>query len=250
MMSSIMPDSTGSALKKGKPAESHFPRSLRLLGRSLLFVLSLFSLHIYALPSGIEESLLERGLVDVKSLDSTIEVELKYADSTNFMGIAVYADLKRCFLRPEAAMKLAEANRFLKRLRPELSLLVVDGLRPRAIQKIMWDHVKDTPMQRYVANPQWGSMHNYGCAVDITIVDSNGNRLDMGTPVDHFGPLAQIQLEGYHLKTGKLTRKQFVNRLLLRKVMTEAGFSTIPIEWWHFEAFSRKHIRETYSIVE
>ncbi|NLG17640.1 MAG: M15 family metallopeptidase [Fibrobacter sp.] len=245
-----MPDSTGSAIKRGKPVKSQFSRSLHLFGNSLLFILSLFSLHIYGLSSGIEESLLERGLIDVKSLDSTIEVELKYADSTNFMGKAVYGNLKRCFLRPGAAMKLAEANRFLKRLRPELSLLVVDGLRPRAIQKIMWDHVKDTPMQRYVANPQWGSMHNYGCAVDITIVDSNGNRLDMGTPVDHFGPLAQIQLEGYHLKTGKLTRKQFVNRLLLRKVMTEAGFSTIPIEWWHFEAFSRKHIRETYSIVE
>lgn len=249
-MSSIMPGSTGSADKRGKPAEPHSSRSMPLLNHSLLLILSLFSLHIYALSSGIEESLLERGLVDIKSLDSTIMVELKYADSANFMGRAVYGDLKRCFLRPEAAVKLAEANRFLKKLRPELSLLVVDGLRPRTIQKRMWDLVKDTPAQRYVANPGWGSMHNYGCAVDITIADSNGNRLDMGTAVDHFGPLAQIQLEKLYLKTGKLTRGQIANRLLLRRVMTEAGFSTIPIEWWHFEAFSKKHIRENYSIVE
>jgi len=101
-----------------------------------------------------------------------------------------------------------------------------------------------------VANPKAGSIHNYGCAVDITISDMSGTRLDMGTPLDFFGELAQPRYEEKFLKEGKLTEEQVANRRLLRKVMYAAGFQGIKNEWWHFEAFDKKHIRKTYSIVE
>lgn len=195
-------------------------------------------------------SLPESGLVDISSIDSTIQVQLKYSDSTNFMGIDVYGDLDRCYLQKDAALKLVAASKFLKIYDNKLSLLVVDGLRPRSVQSKMWSIVKNTPMQRYVANPRFGSMHNYGCAVDLTIVDSIGNRLDMGTPMDHFGALSQPALNAKFLKENKLTLQQVENRELLRKVMISAGFHPIAIEWWHFEAFDKDFIRNTYPVIE
>lgn len=194
--------------------------------------------------------LLSMGFIDVKTLDPEILVELKYASVNNFMGSDVYAGLNKAYLRKEAATKLARANRYLKELRPELTLLVADALRPRSISRKMWAHLSGSPMQRYVANPKGGSIHNYGCAVDITIADRSGRRLDMGTPIDFFGPLAEPRHEKMFLLKGKLTPEQVENRRLLRKVMTGAGFYDIQLEWWHFEAFDKKRIRKAYSIVE
>ncbi len=198
----------------------------------------------------LEMKLIGQGLVDVQTLDSTLFVELKYADTSNFMKKNVYGDLRKCYLRPAAAAKLVRANAWLRDTHPGLRILVADGVRPRHVQRAMWKLVANTPQQRYVANPRWGSMHNYGCAVDVTLADSLGNRLDMGTPVDYFGPLAQPRLEARYLKEGRLTRKQIANRAILRKAMKAAGFYPIAIEWWHFNAFEKSHIRKHFSIIE
>jgi D-alanyl-D-alanine dipeptidase len=190
------------------------------------------------------------GFADVQEIDPSIKVELKYACTNNFMCANVYGDFKRGYLRREAAEKLAKANRSLKQIHPDLTLLVVDALRPRHVQRKMRSILEKTPMKHYVADPRGGSMHNYGCAVDITIVDAQGNRLDMGTPMDHFGILSQPRHEARFLREGKLTSQQIANRRLLRTVMTTAGFRPIPIEWWHFEAFEKTFIRKAYTIVE
>lgn len=91
--------------------------------------------------------------------------------------------------------------------------MVGDALRPREVQRIMWSYVEGTPQQVYVANPTPGSMHNHGVAVDLTITDSQGNRLDMGTPMDHFGPEAQVRLEPELRRKGVLSSEQLANRL-------------------------------------
>jgi D-alanyl-D-alanine dipeptidase len=202
------------------------------------------------LLTAFERQLLTLGFVDIQEIDPAIKVELKYASAANFMGINAYGDFKRGYLRREAAEKLAKASRLLKAIDPDLSLLVVDAVRPRHIQRKMRKLLEGTPMQNYVAHPGGGSMHNYGCAVDITIVDRSGNRLDMGTPMDHFGILAQPRHEARFLREGKLTPEHIANRRLLRKVMRAAGFYPLPIEWWHFDAFDKKVVRRTYTIVE
>ncbi|MFW5775186.1 MAG: M15 family metallopeptidase, partial [Chitinivibrionales bacterium] len=209
-----------------------------------------FFVHADSLHLPLEKRLLSQGLVDVQVLDSTIEVKLKYADTTNFMGSNVYGDLRKCYLRPRAAEKLAEASAWLRKHHPGIRLLVVDGVRPRHVSQRMWDTVYGTPKQRYVANPRWGSMHNYGCAVDLTLIDSSGRKLDMGTAIDHFGPLAQPSLEKRYLKSGEITPQQVANRAILREAMTAAGFHPIAIEWWHFNAFDKGYIRKHYSIIE
>jgi zinc D-Ala-D-Ala dipeptidase len=201
--------------------------------------------------SPLEQRLLRKGFVDVRTLDPTIIVELKYARTDNFMGINAYGDFSRAYLLPEAARKLARANEILRERYPGLRILVADALRPRSVQHEMWKHVVDTPMQPYVANPYSGSLHNYGGAVDVTLYDVEAEEaLDMGTPLDYFGPLAQPRLEARFLRDGKLSEEQIASRLILRKVMVEAGWHVLAIEWWHFEAFSREHLFRNYPIVE
>ncbi len=198
----------------------------------------------------IERKFLEHGLVDAGTLSPIIRVELKYSSPDNFMGEAVYGSLDRCWLRKEAAVKLARAAGILRSYHPEYRLCVLDAARPRSVQRRMYALVKGTPMQPYVANPAGVSMHNFGLAVDITIVDGDGVRLDMGTPPDFFGELAQPRLEEKFLREGRLTPAQVANRRLLRDVMTAAGFLPLSIEWWHFNALDRRELNGVYPIIE
>jgi len=201
--------------------------------------------------SALEQRLIQEGLVDVRSLDPDIRVDLKYAQADNFMGMNVYGELRGAYLRPQAARKLVKANQILRERHPDLCILVVDALRPRSIQHKMWKIVAGTPMQPYVANPYYGSMHNFGAAVDVTLYNEKiDERLDMGTPIDFFGPMAQPRLEARYSREGKLSERQVENRLILRDAMRAAGWHVLNIEWWHFNAFPRDHIRRTYTIIE
>jgi len=198
----------------------------------------------------LEARMIASGLVNVKEVDPDLLVDLKYASHKNFMGADVYGGLRSCYLQPEPANMLKRAHEILKKRRSDLRLLLADGCRPRSVQNRMWRIVKGTPMQRYVAEPSRGSMHNYGAAVDITLADENGRSLDMGTPIDYFGVLAQPAEEMRFLKEGKLTEQQVVDRRLLREVMVEAGFIPLRIEWWHFNAFPNEVVRKKYRIIE
>lgn len=190
------------------------------------------------------------GLVDVQTVCPDVVVELKYATADNFLGRNVYGGLTRCYLVPEAALKLADAQKRLTALKPGWRLLIFDGARPRRIQAVMWELVKGTPQQPYVADPATGSMHNHGAAVDLSIVDDKGRELDMGTPFDYFGDLAQPRWEERFLERGKISAAQVANRRLLRTVMSDAGFLPISIEWWHYDAFPRDEVRRRFKIIE
>ncbi|MDR1896909.1 MAG: M15 family metallopeptidase [Prevotellaceae bacterium] len=188
-----------------------------------------------------------KGLVDVQTLDSTIVVHLLYATNNNFVGERMYKTLREACLQPEAAKKLVLAQKYLKQSCPQYRIIVYDAARPQWAQEIMWNKVKNTPMKNYVASPGRISMHSYGVAVDVSILDQNNHELDMGTCVDFLGALAEPRNEALFLSTGKLTAKQIDNRKLLRTVMKKAGFNGIPNEWWHFEAFSRTETQKKYT---
>ena len=199
----------------------------------------------FAAAAGEKKSIEERlaatpGMVDAASKVPGLKVDLKYSTKDNFIGKDVYGEWERGYRQAEAGAMLAKAAEELKRVRPELSLLAYDCVRPVSVQKQMWDVVKGTKQQGYVANPnsKTGSMHNYGCAVDLTLADADGKAVDMGTPFDFFGAAAQPRHELSLLRQGKLTEAQVANRLLLRYVMTAAGFQPISNEWWHFNCAS------------
>lgn len=195
----------------------------------------------------LEKSLTEMGLVDIQSLDASIKVDVKYTTTDNFMKADAYGDLDKIFLQKEVAEMLVKAHTALKKSYPNYRFIVFDGARPFRVQQKMWQIVKGTDMAHYVARPDAkGSMHNYGCAVDLSIIDEKGKELDMGTPFDFLGALAQTTIEEAYIKQGKLTRKQVDNRLILRKAMESVGFTVLKREWWHFNAFSDDVVLKKY----
>lgn len=203
-------------------------------------------------PSDIEVSMIEKGLIDIQQVDASILVDLKYSTSDNFLGFDVYGSLNKCYLQPDVAGKLKQANAFLHESHPQYTLLVYDGARPRSIQQKMWDTVKTMPVQQgvYVSNPKMGSVHNFGAAVDLTIATQDGKAIDMGTPYDFFGEEAHTDNESYLLSSGKINETQLENRKLLRSVMRRAGFFGIQSEWWHFNACTREVATTKYQIIE
>ena len=164
---------------------------------------------------------------ELTSLDNTIQLELRYATDNNFVKAKMY-DCGRCFLRPEAARAVAKAHKILKD-KGYGGLKMFDCYRPRPYQQRLWNKKPDS---RYVTPPWKGSQHTRGLAVDLTVVDKNGNALDMGTPFDTFSEKA-------HTDCVDLPKKVLENRKLFQEVMDQVGFNTIRTEWWHF-AFRAK----------
>ena len=187
-------------------------------------------------------------LVDVTTLDKRWILDVKYATEDNFTKSVLYP-VARCLLRPPVAAMLQKAQAHLDREGGGYVFLIKDCYRPVSVQKKMWEVVKDTPMKNYVANPygRTGSVHNYGCAVDLTLADRDGKEVDMGTPYDHLGILAQPRHEERFVKEGKLTQTQVDNRRVLRRAMTQGGgFKILRNEWWHFDAWQGKTLRAKY----
>ncbi len=201
--------------------------------------------------SPLEQQYLAAGLVDAQTERPDLQVDLRYASQNNFLEKNVYGSINKCYLQADVVKMLAKAQALLKEQQPDYSLLLLDCTRPLSVQHQMWDIVKGTEEARYVASPYGGgSMHNYGTAVDLTIANAQGEQLDMGTPFDFFGPLAQPRYHQQMLAEGKLNKQQVQNRMQLRNLMKKAGFRPIDSEWWHFGAYRKQVVREKYKIVE
>jgi len=212
---------------------------------------SILKKYEYIIDS-LEKNIIKAGLVNIKGLDSTIVVDLKYSSTDNFLGTDVYGALGNCYLQKDVADKLVLAQMLLKTKYPYYSLIVYDGVRPRSVQRIMWDLIKvpATDKTKYLSSPLYGSLHNYGAAIDLSIIDEHGHALDMGTKYDYFGELAYPEKEEQLVKEGKLTEKQIINRKLLRDIMEQSGFTIIETEWWHFNSCTRNEAMQKYKIIE
>ena len=106
--------------------------------------------------------------------------------------------------------------------------------------------MRGTPYSAYVSSPATGGLHNFGLALDLSITDADGNLLDMGTDFDSFERCAGEVGEAEALKSGRLTQEQVDNRNMLRKIMRGAGWVPLGSEWWHFNAYPSKYVRENY----
>lgn len=169
----------------------------------------------------VQETVDDSTFVNIKEHSTEFAFDMKYATTDNFLKANVYG-CAECYLRLKTVKALIAANTaFLKQ---GYRIKLFDCYRPLTIQKKMWAIVNNPS---YVADPAKGSIHNRGGAVDLTLIDSNGNELDMGTPFDFFGRKAS------HSFT-KLPHEVIANRLLLKKVMAENGFQPLDSEWWHY----------------
>jgi zinc D-Ala-D-Ala dipeptidase len=124
------------------------------------------------------------------------------------------------------------------------SLLVVTAYRPVWMQKELYrgrlkQLARKHPFMLVFQYPKWkklvnrytsppgGSSHQYGGAVDVTIIDDKGERLDMGTTLTDFGVKV-------HTENDLITNEHRKNRNMLYNAMIQAGFVNYPLEWWHY----------------
>lgn len=163
-------------------------------------------------------------LVDATSTVPGLALDLRYATQDNFLHRAVYPPDARCLLLRDTAQRLERAAVLLK---PHgYRLKVFDCFRPRSVQYEMW---RIMPKPGYVADPKWGSNHNRGAAVDLTLVQLDGGFVEMPTDFDSFSQAAH---HGY--SRGSAASRQ--HRDVLRGAMEDAGFKKNPMEWWHYDA--------------
>ncbi len=165
---------------------------------------------------------------ELNTIAPGVRLDMRYATTDNFVGQVLY-DCARCFVRPAPARALADIQAELQT--QGLGLKLFDCYRPRAVQWKLWEIY---PKPGYVADPRTGSVHNRGGAVDLTLVDSLGQELDMGTAFDFFGPKAN------HTFT-ELPANVLANRRRLKDIMRKHGFTHIRSEWWHYEYAAERY---------
>ena len=172
--------------------------------------------------SGSNVILEKHGLVELIKLDDSFVIDIKYATEDNFTNKKIYT-LPLCLINKNTAKKLIAANNEFKNLGYRIK--VFDAYRPQSAQQVLWDAAED---KSYVANPKNGSKHNRGAAVDVTLVDGEGQELGMPSGYDEFSERA-------HLKFNKCDEELIKNRELLGNIMVKHGFKRISTEWWHFD---------------
>ena len=161
-------------------------------------------------------------LAQITEATHDVVIDMMYASPGNFTGKVVYPHAL-CFLHPRAEAALRKAALAARGF--GFRLKVFDAFRPQEAQEALWAFMPDP---HYVADPARGSNHTRGVAVDLTLVDSLGKELDMGTPVDTMTPAS------HHFHPSFDAAIQ-LNRMHLLAIMLEAGFVHHPYEWWHYQ---------------
>ncbi|GHV11225.1 hypothetical protein AGMMS49938_01540 [Fibrobacterales bacterium] len=186
-----------------------------------------------------------------------VVVKMPYATYDNFSGHNLYCGIGRAFLHKDAAQKLKRAIGILKKQAPNYKFIIFDAARSNHAQSILKAAVRGTPYTHFVSNPvpaasdsaiKIGSLHAYGMAIDIGLLNENGDLADMGLPYDSFAFYAGKKGEQTALEQGLLNAEQIKNRELLRSVMGAAGWSNLSTEWWHFNAAPGDSIRTKYDL--
>jgi len=167
-------------------------------------------------------------MVDVSVLIPDAIIDMRYATENNFLKKKVYG-ANICLLRKRVAHRL---KRVADKLRDQKMRIVLwDCYRPYPVQVKMWEiH----PVPGEVANPKYGSNHNKGAAVDLTLARNDGSYLEMPTDFDSFTPAA------WRNATKGIPKHQLKNRDTLKDAMKAAGFLGIKKEWWHYNTPERR----------
>lgn len=159
--------------------------------------------------------------VNLRNYSKDFVFDMKYATSDNFLKEKVYP-CDECFLRVKTVKALLAANKLF--LEKGFRIKIYDCYRPKSIQKKMWKIVPDA---NFVANPKRGSIHNRGGAVDISLVNTNGTELNMGTKFDFFGKEASHNYLDF-------PEEILANRKYLKEIMIQNNFKSFDSEWWHY----------------
>ena len=167
-------------------------------------------------------------LIPITPESHDVLLDIKYATRDNFTGAPVYSR-PACYLHQEAE-KLFSRAIDLARLQG-WRFLIFDAFRPSEAQFKLWDH---TPDPDFLADPNRGSPHSRGVAIDLTLVEfDTGQPLEMGTGFDAFTPLS-------HHGNTEVSPQAQENRYRLLGLMTAAGWDCYLKEWWHYQLFDSR----------
>ncbi|WEK19316.1 MAG: M15 family metallopeptidase [Candidatus Pedobacter colombiensis] len=162
-------------------------------------------------------------LLEITKYVPGLVLDIKYATKDNFMKRVMYPQA-RAFARRPVVMQLKRVQAELKK--KGYGLKIFDAYRPYSITVAFYKEASD---KAFVANPNKGSRHNRGCAIDLTLIDlKSGQELKMPTPYDSFAPEAAVTYTN-------LPPQIIKNRQLLISTMQRYGFKVLENEWWHFD---------------
>ncbi|MGC2310329.1 MAG: M15 family metallopeptidase [Candidatus Babeliaceae bacterium] len=178
-----------------------------------MFVIVSFFTTIFSMQNTLHD------LVNIEEINSRIRLDIRYATKNNFTHQVLYSSPK-AYLRKGVAHQLSNVQEELETF--GFGLKIWDAYRPHAVQYILWNLV---PNKCFVADPKKGSRHNRGAAVDVTLVDIDGNELEMPRVLDDFTE-----------KAGRISVQQIENSQLLEDIMKRHGFIGSPTKWCHFYA--------------
>ena len=206
-----------------KPLPETFPLLKNTGAILIVWIISMTLCHSEGPPQEKGE-FRKPDLVELIKLDPTIHLDIRYATTHNFVGRAVYKEA-RAFLQRPAAEALARVNRALEK--KGYGLLIFDGYRPWHVTKIFWDFMPADKKQ-FVTDPNQGSPHSRGCAVDLSMFDlKTGKAVKMPSEFDEWTDRSQINHQGGSKDSHRL-------RDLLRFAMEAEDFSPAELEWWHY----------------
>ena len=175
-------------------------------------------------PPALDSLDSHKKLIDLKKLDDEFQLDIRYASTNNFMRSKFYKN-ERAFFNMDAANRLIEAKNELKEL--GYGIIIYDAYRPWFVTKMFWEGTPEN-LKHFVANPENGSSHNKGCAIDIGLYDiETGESIVMISGYDEFTERA------YPNYTGG-SKKQRDIRDMLIQVMERNDFTVYEYEWWHF----------------
>ena len=172
------------------------------------------------------------GLVHAPEAIPGVKIDLRYRSGGNAGGRPLYPANMPCLVNRSTAVRLAKAQKLMQS--QGYGLKIWDAWRPVEAHQALWNAVKDP---RYVVPPSDGlSLHCYGIAVDVTLVDSLGRELRMPSKYDEFSPAAKARYTGGDPEIRR-------NVEALQSAMRDAGFRSIPDEWWHFDNLNATNVR-------
>ncbi len=162
-------------------------------------------------------------LVDLEQFPG-LKFDIRYARTDNFIGEPVY-EIPKAFLLRHVAEDLYRVHQELAL--QGFGLLIYDGYRPWSVTKLFWDRSNDHDRQ-FLADPEKGSSHNRGCAVDLSMYSlETGKPVEMPSDFDEMNEKSHVTYAGGAEESRRL-------RDLLQETMKQNHFLGIQNEWWHF----------------
>lgn len=171
---------------------------------------------------------------------------------------APYGERSPFLLRANVLERLVHAQDLLQSQQPGWHIQIFDAYRPLPVQQFMvsysfeeqlqlqglqasdlssaqeqaiWEHVHQFWAEPSL-DPTTPPPHSTGAAVDVTFVNSQGQPVPMGSPIDELSPRSYLNY--FADRSDSQAQQYHQSRLLLRQVMESAGFCNHPKEWWHF----------------